>query len=265
LRAGWITDIHLDLIEPEDRSHFYADLQRENLDLLLVGGDIGLANSVAQFLSEIAAAVEIPVYFVLGNHDYYGGSIADVRKQIREHCALHPWLRWLPETGIVELTPEIALVGHDCWADGRLGDGIRSEVMLTDYFAIDDLCDLSKEQRFAKLNALGDEAAEFLEPQVRQALELRREVLVLTHVPPFREACWHEGKTSRDEHLPHFGCKAVGDRLLTIMLENPSKQMTVLCGHTHGGGFAQILPNLSVRTGAADYELPRIQCVLELR
>ena len=48
------------------------------------------------------------------------------------------------------------------------------------------------------------------------------------------------------------------------MLGHPDKQMTVLCGHTHGGGFAQILPNLSVRTGAADYELPRIQCVLDL-
>jgi predicted phosphohydrolase len=264
LRAGWVTDIHLDMLSPEERSHFYAELQSESVDVLLVGGDIGLSNSVTQFLDELASAVLVPIYFVLGNHDYYGASIADVRGRVREHCSSHPALNWLTQSDVVELTGNAALVGHDCWSDGRLGDYARSEVMLTDYFAIDDLRDLSKEDRFAKLNALGDEAADFLESQVRKALERRQEVLVLTHVPPFRDACRHEGKVSTDEYLPHFGCKAVGDRLLSIMLGHPDKQMTVLCGHTHGGGFAQILPNLSVRTGAADYELPRIQCVLDL-
>jgi len=253
------------MLSPEERSLFYGELQRENLDVLLVGGDIGLSDSVTQFLDDIASAVEAPIYFVLGNHDFYGGSIAEVRRRVREHCASHRYLHWLPDTGVVELTGKVALAGHDSWSDGRLGDYAQSEVMLTDYFGIEDLSGLSKEARLAKLNCLGDEAAEFLDSHVRRALGRRPEVLVLTHVPPFREACWHEGKISRDEYLPHFGCRAVGDRLLSIMLENPDKQMTVLCGHTHGGGFAQILPNLSVRTGASEYEHPRIQCVLHLR
>jgi predicted phosphohydrolase len=264
VRAGWLTDIHLDFLSPEARSLFYAGLQRQALDLLLISGDIGLAASVIQFLKEIASAVEVPIYFVIGNHDYWGASIADVRRHVSEECASDPWLRWLPSAGVVELTADIALIGHDGWVDARLGDYARSEVLLTDYFAIDDLRDLSKMDRFAKLNALGDEAALFLESQARRALELRREVLVLTHVPPFREACWHEGKISSEDYLAHFGCKAVGDRLRQVMLEHPDKQMTVLCGHTHGGGSAQILPNLSVRTGASEYENPRLQCVLDL-
>ena len=39
--------------------------------------------------------------------------------------------------------------------------------------------------------------------------------------------------------------------------------MTVLSGHTHGGGRAQILENLTVLTGAAAYGEPAVQEVFE--
>ena len=42
------------------------------------------------------------------------------------------------------------------------------------------------------------------------------------------------------------------------------RQMTVLCGHTDGAGEAQVLPNLRVLTGAAEYGEPKVQRVLEL-
>ncbi len=41
-------------------------------------------------------------------------------------------------------------------------------------------------------------------------------------------------------------------------------QMTVLCGHTHGSGDAQILPNLRVLTGGAVYGRPGVQRVIEV-
>lgn len=83
-----------------------------------------------------------------------------------------------------------------------------------------------------------------------QALSEFQHVIFATHVPPFREACWHRGKISDDDWLPHFTCKAVGDVLLEIMKENPDRKLIVLCGHTHGAGEAQQLPNLKVLTGA---------------
>ncbi len=88
-------------------------------------------------------------------------------------------------------------------------------------------------------------------------------VAVLTHVPPFPEAAWHEGIPSHADWLPYFACKAVGDALSDTMQANPGKRMTVLCGHTHSGGVAQILPNLTVHTGADDYGHPALQRVLE--
>ena len=87
-------------------------------------------------------------------------------------------------------------------------------------------------------------------------------VIVLTHVPPFREACWHRGRVSDDEWLPHFACRAVGEALVEAMAAHPECEMTVLCGHTHSAGEAQVLPNLRVLTGGAEYGRPEVQRVL---
>ena len=86
--------------------------------------------------------------------------------------------------------------------------------------------------------------------------------IVLTHVPPFRESCWHQGRISDDDWLPYFTCRAVGDALLEIMQARPDRDLTVLCGHTHGEGQAEILPNLRVWTGGADYGKPRVERIL---
>ena len=260
-----MTDIHLNFLSSADRSTFYQQIRREELDCLLIGGDIGEADSVTQILAEFASAIKIPIYFVLGNHDFYGGSITDVRRRVTEQCDSSRWLHWLPASGVVLLTDETALIGHDSWADGRLGDYAGSNVMLNDYILIEELRDLTKSQRLGKLQALGEEAAGFLETEARRALAGRRHVLVLTHVPPFRESCWHEGKISGDEYLPHFACRAVGDALLALMRKHPGSKMTAMCGHTHSSGVAQILDNLTVLTGGAEYGHPKLQRILDLK
>ena len=56
----------------------------------------------------------------------------------------------------------------------------------------------------------------------------------------------------------------MGDRLAAIMRDHPDSQMEILCGHTHSAGVAQILPNLVVRTGRAEYCVPVIERVWEL-
>ncbi len=223
LRIGWLTDIHLNFVSARKRAAFYSQLRERNLDAILLGGDIGEADSVTQFLAEFESELRMPTYFVLGNHDSYRGSIAAVRDVVARQAAASRWLRWLPATGIVPLTETTALAGHDSWADGRLGDFFRSEVLLNDYLLISELRGQDKQERYAQLNALGDEAAEFLERRACEALAGWRDIVVLTHVPPFRESCWHEGRISDDDYLPHFGCKAVETGLLQLCGSAPAR------------------------------------------
>ncbi len=88
-------------------------------------------------------------------------------------------------------------------------------------------------------------------------------MVLLTHIPPLREACWHDGKISDDDWAPFFTCRAVGDAILEIMADHPRQQLTVLCGHTHGAGVAHPLPNVEILTGGAKYGHPAVQRIFE--
>lgn len=264
MRVVWLTDIHLNFIGHDRIEAFCRDIGAAGPDAILISGDIGEAAYVGGYLQRLEASLPVPIYFVLGNHDYYGSSIAAVREELAAIAGQSKRLFWQPSAGIVELTAETGLVGHDGWADARFGDYANSQVMLNDYLMIAELCGLDRSQRQSRLNALGDAAAEHFRNLLPQALSRFSHLLVLTHVPPFRQACWHEGKISSDDYLPHFSCKAVGDVLVEMMQAHPERKMTVLCGHTHSSGEAEILPNLHVRTGAAVYGRPQIQDVLVL-
>jgi Icc-related predicted phosphoesterase len=258
----WVTDIHLNFISMSGVEAFCNSIVSAEPDAVLVGGDVGEASDVTDYLRLLADKLERPIYFVLGNHDFYFGSIARVRGEAAELTRRSEWLRYLPCCGIVELTENTCLIGHDAWGDGRIGDYAGSQVMLNDYLLIEELTGLDRATRQRKLNALGDEAADYLRSLLPDALARYRHVLTLLHVPPFREACWHEGRISDEDWLPHFTCKAVGDLLRDAMQAQPDRQMSVLCGHTHGAGEARILPNLDVKTGSAEYGGPSLQELL---
>jgi predicted phosphohydrolase len=246
----------------------YCQSVKEQADVLVVTGDIAESHTLGSALTALATLTERPVYFVLGNHDFYRSSIVGTRRQVG--YVVGEGLVYLSQAGIIELTSKTALVGHDGWADGRLGDLDRSEEILNDFLLIDELrCwkdsdTLDKPALRRALQTLGDEAAGCLQGVLASAADKYPHVIVATHVPPFREAAWYEGRPSSDAFLPFFACKAVGDVLLEVAQLHPKCQILVLCGHTHGGGELQVLENLRVVTGPAEYGHPGIQQILEV-
>lgn len=263
-RLAWATDIHLNFVDAAGFERFCDELLAPEPDVVLVAGDIAEAPSIEDALVSLEEALQRPIYFVLGNHDSYRGSIADVRQRVAALCRQSRHLHWMNDETVVPLGPATALVGHDGWGDGRLGNGTESRVVLNDFLLIDELSAVWPDAR-ELLAALGDQAMRHFARVVPLALRTHEQVIVLTHVPPFREACWHEGNVSDDEWLPYFTCDAAGRALEAAMRAAPRRSMTVLCGHTHSAGAVQILPNLSVVTGGADYGRPAVQGVMEIR
>jgi 3',5'-cyclic-AMP phosphodiesterase len=218
---------------------------------------------VADYLIRLDDALACDIYFVLGNHDFYYGSIRETRAAMRELCAHRPRLHYLSAADQFELADGVALIGHDGWSDTRLGDYERSPIFLHDYQLIAELSIYGKADRRRVLESLGDEAAAHIRRTLPAALQANQHVVLLTHVPPLREACWHEGQISDDQWAPHFTCKAVGDAILEIMAQHPDRQLTVLCGHTHGRGETRPLDNVLILTGGAEYGKPAVQRVFE--
>ena len=262
--AAWLTDLHLNFVTDREVSDLAQRVRAADPDVVLVGGDTAEAHTIVPVLDDLSTRFGRPVYVVLGNHDYYQGSIADVRAAVADLCRRRTDLHWLPEAGVVELTPSTALVGHGGWADGRLGRYDISPALLNDYLLIHELAGLTDAERLSRLHALADDAAACFRHWLPQALARYPHVLLLTHVPPFRDAAWYAGKPSDDEHLPHFSSKASGDAILDATASHPQSELTVLCGHTHGGGEVSIQPDLHVITGPARYGAPTIQRLLNI-
>lgn len=258
-RLAWVTDIHLNFLRKEEIKLFCSEILKSKPQALIISGDISETPHLKKHLELLAENLQIPIYFVLGNHDFYFGEIAQVRQEVTQLSRKTEFLKWLPAVEIVELTSKTCLLGHDGWGDGRFGDFHNSPVMLNDFLLISDLVVPNNKELFKVLNRLGDEAASFLEGILPKAFSKYEKVILVTHVPPFQETCLYRGKVSDKNYLPFFSCKAVGDMLHKIMSDHPKKEMLVLCGHTHGQGQAQILPNLLVKTGGAMYGKPQLQ------
>lgn len=262
-KIAWLTDPHFNFAGIQKAEALMREVASWGADALLVSGDIGEAPDLEGWLELMAARAGAPVYFVLGNHDFYHASIAEVRAVAGALAAQRgDALHYLLDCDVVSLTDDTALIGHDGWGDGRCGDVLNSRVRLSDFLYIQDLRVGSQEALAAHLNMRGDEAAAHIRPRLERALADHEHVLLLTHVPPFREAAWHEGNISDDHWAPFFVCQAMGEALVEVMRAHPSRRLTVLCGHTHSHGEAYVLPNLHVRTGGAVYRRPALQAPL---
>ncbi len=262
---AWLTDPHLNFLDGDALDAFIEALQAEPVDGLVLTGDIAEADSVLPIMERLDQRLSYPIYFVLGNHDYYGSSVSETRRAVERWVAGSARSHWLPASGVLGLSETTALIGHSGWGDGRIGDFLESNVNLNDYRLIEDLSGLPKSELYERLKQLGDEAAVHLKQTLLQALDDYDEVIVATHVPPFLESCWYQEQTVLNEWTPHFTCEAVGQVLKQVMRDHRNKTLRVYCGHTHNGGVAQVLPNLVVYTGGAEYHRPALQEAISVR
>lgn len=265
MRAAWLTDIHLDFLSRKECDAFHANIAGTMSDVVFITGDISVAPSLPSHLEALSQALKKPVYFVLGNHDFYGGSITEVRATLQRRFRAHPLLRYLPDAGVVPLTSSTALVGCDGWGDARYGNYAMSPVKMNDHRYIHELVGLTKPALQHQLMSLGDEAVDGLRQPLTDACDHYRHVILLTHVPPFPVACSYRGQTNNDHLLPFYACQAVGALLLETMRTRPYCHLTVYCGHTHHGNAVRLLPNLVVFTGSAQYGMPRVDSMIEIK
>ena len=262
----WLTDIHLNFLDAPARQDFYDRVAQAGGDGLIISGDIGEAPSLEPLLKEMQQAWDQPIYFVLGNHDFYKSDVSTVRDAMRELTVSQSGLHWLPQTGPVLITDDVVLLGQDGWADARYGDYDHSWMAMNDSRLIEDLHRARVQGTHSLKTAmqqLADEDAHKLDSDIQQALADYHpsQVIVATHVPPFKEACFHRGQSTGDDVIPFYTSKATGDVLLKAASNNPHTVFYVICGHTHGQAFYQPINNLRVNVGGVTYGDPQIQAV----
>lgn len=266
----WATDVHLDHLPAREAAfEFGRALAREQPEAvgLVVTGDIGEAPSVERILKDLVRGFSHPVYFVLGNHDYYRGSFDAVDRAVLSTCQTTARLHWL-DREVIPLSDAVALVGVNGWYDAGYGDR-NSDLELNDFSLIEDLFAAQDDSRAALLRTCAERArgqAVAFEQRLERLAEQGqlKSVVVATHVPPFQAAAWHEGKPSDHRWAPFFSNKVLGEALLQYAGRYPNIDYTVLCGHTHGSGCYRASENLTVYTGRAQYGAPELAGFLDI-
>lgn len=263
-RLAWASDTHLNFLRVAGALECFVQSLKDDvlevtgwdLDALIITGDVAEGHDFGDQIEDVKKYLGKPVYFVLGNHDFYGSSFESVRSWAARLGG------WLTSEGVVKLTDEVGLTGHDGWYDARIGNpyGLK----MSDFRAIQDFNRKTVEDIIQLSRHEADKAASEAEVHLNKALDLFPKAIFATHYPPFEGACWHEGKMSGNEWLPWFTSKAMGDMLLKVAQARPEKQIMVLCGHTHSSGVYVAAPNLKVLTGQAVYGQPSLAGTIEI-
>lgn len=261
MQIAWVTDIHLNFISTNDIITFAQPLNQ--YDAILITGDISESPELIGHLDLLSDIINKPIYFVLGNHDFYHGKIDTTRQNVTRLEKDN--LYYLNNHDIIKLDKNTCLIGHDGWYDARNGLYDVSRVVLNDFSLIKDFSNKDHYLRKLKFEEITDEAAHHIEKNMSKAIkDGYKKILVATHVPPYHGAAWHEGKPSNNDFAPFFSNKSVGLNINTVMKNNPEIKCDVYCGHTHSEGVYEPLDNITVFTGKSIYGKPGLAKIIEI-
>jgi len=108
MKLSVLSDLHLG-VSPFDRPH-------NDADLVVLAGDISRPREAVDW----ALRFDKPVLYVLGNHEFYGGSIDGISEAFRRLCAGTP-IQLLDNAGVV--IDGVRFLGTTLWTDfGLFGD-----------------------------------------------------------------------------------------------------------------------------------------------
>lgn len=261
----WCTDTHLNFLRQGNGAEAFAGyLLSEHPDAqgLIITGDVSDGNNLEMHLRQLAKGWTKPLYFVLGNHDYYDSSFNQIDAAVTRIVSETSNLYWL-NNGWHTLYDNMVLVGVGGWYDAYYGN-YRSPVDLYDFQCIRDLKPLSRNNLVNASRERAAKEANRLAFMLNEACSTNAHTVVIcTHIPPYPEASWHMGKQSDSDWVPWFSSASTG-KVIDIYAEKyPEKVFIVLTGHSHSPGIVEKKNNLTIYTGPAKYHYPDIAGIIK--
>jgi predicted phosphohydrolase len=261
MKLIWCSDVHLNFLDKNSRQEFYEGIKAANGDVVVISGDIAESHNVVSMIKEMETYTNKPVYFVLGNHDFYGSNVSTVKRSVRS-------LGWLGGKAYVPLSCSTALLGVDGWGDCRLGNFGGSRLTMSDWLYIEDLrkgYGQGRDELKAAIQKLADADARKLRRNVLAAIkDGYNHIVIVTHVPPFEQACLYAGRKSTEDGLPFFASKCLGDAILPIAKKYSDIDFLWLSGHTHSRVTFHPIANMVCKVADAQYYRPKIELVLQM-
>jgi 3',5'-cyclic-AMP phosphodiesterase len=250
----WYSDTHFNFTLPWTRHNFVNKIKEESPAGLILSGDIACGLTIENTLRFFAKKIEnFPIYFVLGNHDYYGTSFKATIDAVKRLTKEYPWLHWLTDHDIIEISEDVAIIGDDGWYDARLGNPIYIAYNF-DWIMVSEFRQLKTfEDKFMYGQRLADESTKRIKAKLLKALEKYKTVYILTHMPPWAEASRGVGSEIGEFWLPYNINSGLGKMIEEVMLEHDNKNVNVLAGHTHVPAIVHVQHNIECLVQGGKY------------
>ena len=164
----------------------------EELDVLVLAGDIGDLHTTAIFLEQTRkVAKNLPVLYVLGNHEYYGMHYPDAQEDYRKLCKKYEVTLLENETCQIG---DILFLGATLWTDFQLA-GQQKESMKWAGYAVNDFQKIYCHQKTSDDLCFTPEMAcaefkktyDFLLAQLKEAKKKGLRTAVISHFLPATE------------------------------------------------------------------------------
>lgn len=173
----------------------------KNTDLLILAGDIGSIDSLPRFFEQLRCSnPQLPVIYVLGNHDRYGFTVSAAVAECRR-IAAHYEIRLLDNEAVI--FEDVLFCGTTLWSNFYSGgDAAKTMAWVDDVLPdgqqifLDDGTPLSAkimQQWFLK-------ACDFIQNSCQQAANVRKKV-VISHFLPARELLAPQHQKTADDRL----------------------------------------------------------------
>lgn len=262
-RYIWLTDTHFNFLDQATLVGFFLGLEAKKVNGLFLTGDISTGPDVVKHLMWLDKVVKTPIYFVLGNHDYYRSTFAQTEQAMTGLMQSNDNLHYLTACEPISLSQDVALIGHDGWYDAGWRDPMTTAIFVWDWYFIKDFRSLfGTEERMALVKGRAKEAAEFIADKLKKALKNHSTVYMLTHFPPWPEESDKFYGLLEKFWMPYNSSKMMADCVSDIMDKHPDKKLVILAGHTHIKRNIQISHNIELRVGDAEFGKPQVQDII---
>ncbi|PIS01643.1 MAG: hypothetical protein COT84_00960 [Chlamydiae bacterium CG10_big_fil_rev_8_21_14_0_10_35_9] len=245
----WLTDVHIDYKKDTSVNDFFERIQTQDEGGICITGDIAENRGAIEFIQKLSSKVRCPIYFVLGNHDFYGSEIFSLQEELFELFKENTSVYYLAKENVLSVSPDTAVIGVDNWYDLKGGDYFTSDIKLKDFKMIDNFKSLSKQDLYDFMGEHSQKIIKQVEEKLDLAFQGHTHAILLTHVPCFREACLHNNQIADDKWAPFFTHRQLADFIVTYMSERVDKSLTILSGHTHHKAEYSPLQNVVIKVG----------------
>lgn len=245
----WLSDLHIDhIVSKNTLDTFLSVVKAQKPDSIWITGDISSGEHLTGHLA-IFDGFGVPVFFVPGNHDFYGKDIHSVNIDLSRYKYRNVVLL---QNTLCSITIGLntALVGVGGWGDGFWGNWNYSQYM-ADWKHIEDF-KAAPTRRFES-ERIAREHAAVLDLQLQSVPSYMTDIVILTHVPPFRDMCMYNGRPANNDYIAFFACGRLGQIISRHAYLNRSKRYHIFSGHTHHAYKGQLADNIFGRVVSSEY------------